>query len=72
VWFSLLQVTSIPSSQLIGPSRVILKMCPISSLDLVNQGWGASSDGAVVNMDGHEYYLFIFDKAIDCMASMEW
>jgi len=41
-------------------------------LDLVNQGWGASSDGAVVNMDGHENYLFIFDKAIDCMAGMEW
>ena len=37
-------------------------------LNVINQGRGTSGDGTIVNMDGHEYYIFVFNEMIDCMV----
>jgi len=37
-------------------------------LNVIDQGRGTSGDGTIVNIDGHEYYIFVFSEMIDCMC----
>ena len=29
---------------------------------------GTFGDSTIVNMDGHKYYIFVFNEMIDCMV----